>query len=118
MIEQLVARVFFTRNAAHIAHWKTQSYSQHKALGKFYDSLVDMIDGIVEAYQGRFKLIAAIPPRPAEQPKDILGYIEKELAWIEENREAISEGFTAIENSIDSLLDLYATTIYKLRNLD
>jgi len=35
--------------AAHIHHWNTSSYSQHKALGKFYDQLADLADSFVEA---------------------------------------------------------------------
>lgn len=35
--------------AAHIHHWNTASYSQHKALGKFYDQLSDLADSFVEA---------------------------------------------------------------------
>lgn len=35
--------------AAHIHHWNTDSYSQHKALGKFYDQLSDLADSFVEA---------------------------------------------------------------------
>jgi hypothetical protein len=35
--------------AAHIHHWNTDSYSQHKALGKFYDQLSDLADSYVEA---------------------------------------------------------------------
>ena len=35
--------------AAHVHHWNTDSYSQHKALGKFYDQLSDLADSYVEA---------------------------------------------------------------------
>lgn len=31
MIEQLVARAFALRDAAHLRHWKTDSLSQHEA---------------------------------------------------------------------------------------
>jgi hypothetical protein len=42
-----------------------------KALGKFYDGVIDAIDFVVEAYQGAFDLIGAIPV-PEEMEKDIL----------------------------------------------
>jgi len=35
--------------AAHVHHWNTASYSQHKALGKFYDQLAELADSFVEA---------------------------------------------------------------------
>ena len=46
MIEELVSHVFALRNAAHLSHWATKSYSEHKALGKLYDDLIDKIDAI------------------------------------------------------------------------
>ena len=118
MIEQLVSRVFYTRNAAHLAHWKTKSYAQHVALGAFYDGLVDNIDSIVEAYQGFYDLIATVPPKPGEMlPKDIISHISEECDWIDTNRSKIAQDTPALENIIDNLSALYMSTLYKLRNL-
>jgi len=36
-------------------HWQTKSYSEHKALGKFYESLEGLLDTFVETYQGRYE---------------------------------------------------------------
>jgi hypothetical protein len=118
MIEQLISRVFYTRNAAHLAHWKTKSYAQHVALGTFYDGLIDTIDQLVEAYQGFFDLISMVPPKPGELlPKDIITYISEEADWIDANRSKIAEDNSALENIIDELSGLYMSTLYKLRNL-
>jgi len=118
MIEQLVSRVFFTRNAAHLAHWKTKSYSEHMTLGDFYDGLIDKIDSIVETYQGYFDLIAMVPPRPGPLlPSDITSLISDDCDWIMENREDIAKDNSAVENLIDELLATYMSTLYKLRNL-
>lgn len=37
-----------------IFHWQTDSYAQHKAFGKIYDSLDGLIDTFVETYMGKF----------------------------------------------------------------
>lgn len=116
MIEQLVSRVFATRNAVHLAHWSTQSYAEHKALGSFYDSLIDGIDSIVEAHQGAFGLIGDVELENVKKA-DIAEHIKQEARWIEQNREDIARGVRAIENLIDSLTDSYLTTYYKLTNL-
>ena len=34
-------------------HWQTKSYAKHKAYGKLYDSLGDLIDNFVEACMGK-----------------------------------------------------------------
>lgn len=118
MIEQLVSRVFFTRNAAHLAHWKTKSYSEHMSLGDFYDALIDKIDSIVETYQGYFDLIAMVPPKTGPLlPGDITRLISEDCDWIMENREEIAKDNSAVENLIDDLLATYMSTLYKLRNL-
>ena len=36
------------------AHWLTNSYAEHKALGKFYEGLNDLLDSFVETYQGKY----------------------------------------------------------------
>lgn len=121
MIEQLVSKVFYTRNAAHLEHWKTKgvgSFARHMALGEFYDALIDNIDSIVEAYQGYFDLIAAVQPVPGPTlPKDIVEHISDECEWIDENREKIAKNVAAIENLVDNLSATYMSTLYKLRNL-
>ena len=46
MIEQLISRVFYARNVAHFEHWRAKgegSYAKHKALGHFYDDIVDCL---------------------------------------------------------------------------
>ncbi|NBW11885.1 MAG: hypothetical protein EBR82_28015 [Caulobacteraceae bacterium] len=104
------------RNAAHLAHWATKSYSEHKALGKLYDDLIDKIDNIVEAYQGYYGLIGEV--RIMMMPKDrIADLVRTELGWIQSNREKIAKKNTMIENLIDDLMQTYSTTHYKLVNL-
>ena len=43
MIETLIERLFHARNAAHIAHWKTKSYAEHKALGHYYEDVIEQL---------------------------------------------------------------------------
>jgi hypothetical protein len=116
MIEQLISRVFYARNLAHYDHWRTKSYAQHKALGHFYDDVIEALDDIVEAYQGAFDLVSTIPA-PEKSDNDLLKHLETEAAWIEENHEGICKGNRAVGNLVDGVTEVYLTTIYKLRNL-
>lgn len=119
MIEQLISRVFYARNLAHFSHWRAKgegSYARHKALGKFYDDIIDAIDPLVEAYQGAFDLIGAIPA-PKDCPTDCLKCLEADAEWIEEHHEDICKGNRAVANLIDTLTGVYLSAIYKLRNL-
>lgn len=116
MIEQLVAKTFATRNAAHLQHWRTKSYAEHVALGEFYDGLIDLVDDLVEAYQGAFGLIGAVDVK-AVPPNDITKHLAKEVMWLNEYRSKCTKGLPALENLMDSIDDLYLKTIYKLKNL-
>jgi hypothetical protein len=116
MIEQLISRVFYARNLAHYEHWRTESYAQHKALGKFYEGVIDAIDALVEAYQGLNGLIGSIPS-PTDTKGDSLNILKADAEWIEANHEEISGGNRAVANLIDNVTGIYLSTIYKLENL-
>jgi hypothetical protein len=37
-----------------INHWQTKGYARHKAFGKFYDTIGDLIDTFVESAMGKY----------------------------------------------------------------
>jgi hypothetical protein len=116
MIEQLISRVFYARNLAHYEHWRTESYAQHKALGKFYEGVIEALDALVEAYQGLNGLIGSIPS-PTDTKGDSMKILKADAEWIEANHEEISGGNSAIANLTDNVTGIYLSTIYKLENL-
>lgn len=117
MIEELVQRAFAARNAAHLEHWRTKSFSQHMTLGDFYDNVIEEIDSIVEAFQGAFDLIdiGDLPKQPKQ--KDIIAMLEDDLIWIGKNRKQITKNLPAIDNLLQSLEGVYLKALYKLKNL-
>jgi DNA-binding ferritin-like protein len=42
-----------------VFHWQTESYAQHKAFGKTYEALEDLIDGFVENFMGKYGKLEA-----------------------------------------------------------
>ena len=54
MINQDIISLIELRDKAHILHWETRVFSQHKALGKFYDELTELLDTFVETYMGKY----------------------------------------------------------------
>ena len=121
MIEKLIARVFATRNAAHVAHWKAKgmgSYARHVALDEFYSEIIGQLDEIVEIHQGAFGLIDAVNfPGTTASPAGIVEHIKEEAQWLEDNRDEIADGVRAIENQVDELTAIYLKSYYKLKNL-
>ena len=113
MIEELIARTFSLRNAAHLSHWSTRSFSEHSALGPFYDDIIDKLDTVVEAYQGVFGLVGLVPPI-SQRANAIVDEIRSDMEWLADNRDEIAKGNSVIANQLDDLGHYYATTLYKL----
>lgn len=109
-----VSIVLKDRDDAHIAHWKTTSYAEHKALNEFYDSVLELIDGFVEQYQGYYGERMDIT-RDGGSSSDIRKALEGSMEWIESNRyEICDKTESPLQNTIDEIVRLYQTTLYLL----
>lgn len=116
MIEQLISKVFAARNAAHLEHWSTGSYSKHKALGEFYVKVIDRLDDLVEAYSGAFGKIEKIALDQGSSP-DCYALLGEQAVWISHHKDQICREIDALENIVDEIVSLYLTTLYKLKEL-
>lgn len=113
-----VGQLFLARDVAHSVHLNTRSYSKHVALNAFYDEIVELADGFAEAYQGRHGLMGPITLHSAKKTANILEFLEDQLAEIEKARyDVCSKTDTPLQNLIDGIIELYLSTIYKLRFL-
>lgn len=118
MIERLIALLFFSREVAHREHLKTRSYSEHVALGEFYNAIVERADAIAEAYQGRNGIVEDIPVLTMDLSGGPADKLEKILSAIEKIRyTAVDKSDTAIQNLIDEAVSQFLSTLYKLKNL-
>jgi DNA-binding ferritin-like protein len=113
-----VGMLFLARDVAHSVHLNTRSYAKHKALQKFYENVIDHADDFAEAYQGRNGLIGPISLMSAKKTTNIIGFLESQLAEIESSRYDICDKTdTALQQIIDNVVQLYLSTLYKLRFL-
>ncbi len=114
----MVAMIFVARDLTHRQHLRTTSYAEHMALGAFYEGVIPLVDGFVEAYQGRFNELLDIPMADNEFEGDISEILEQQMSWIEDNREKICpKKETSLNNALDEIVGLYQSTLYKLRFL-
>ena len=113
--EQFVSMALLARDLAHIAHWKTKSYAEHKALNNFYDELLEILDGFVEQYQGYYAKRMDIKRAEDDQREDIRKVLDFQVEWIEKSRyEICDKDETALQNTLDEVVRLYQTTLYLL----
>lgn len=110
-----VVELFHARTNAHMQHLKTRSFAAHKALGEFYDGIVDKTDAFAEAYQGRYGLID-YPDVPFKKESDPIMMIKGLRRYVDENRMMMGSE-SELQNLIDEIVALMDSTLYKLEFL-
>lgn len=117
VLAELKLRCFHARDEAHSAHLMTTSYAQHKALGAFYGDITDLVDDLVESYQGVYGIVTE-RPNITMPGGAILPTLMQLRKWIMANRDSIGiSDDTELQNDIDSIVSLINRTVYKLKNL-
>jgi DNA-binding ferritin-like protein len=120
-VVDMIATLLHSRSQAHIFHWQTKSqssFAEHMALGPYYDEIVELIDGIVESYQGKYEIITGyktVEMVDYKSTEQLISYFRELDSNIEKNRKGIKESY--IQNQIDGLQELIFSTLYKLRFL-
>ena len=117
-VMQFVQCLLHSVTNAHILHFQSKSYAQHMALGAFYDEVSDLVDGFVEAFQGKYGLLTnykADYELPANDPVAYLTYLKDEVETL--RRMAGFPQHSELQNEVDTIANLINSTLYKLRFL-
>lgn len=115
---KLISYLFHSRTQAHIFHLQTQSFAEHMALNTYYDGIVPLIDGIVEAYQGKYGIVKGYSNfnlMEYNNTQQVIAYLEALCKAVYEVYETIEDSY--IQNLLDGITELIKSTIYKLQNL-
>lgn len=123
MFEKLISTLMASRDQAHVFHWQTTgpgSFAAHLALATYYEAIPDMIDALVETYQGKYGILTGF--EPAERFDDYnsamaVKYFKGLSIFVDRSYKKIPTDDTNIINQLDAFKDLIYTTIYKLENL-
>jgi hypothetical protein len=117
-VMQFVMCLLHSVTNAHILHFQSLSYSQHMALSAYYDEVSDLVDGFVEAFQGKYGLLTKYQSDyqlPDNNPVTYLTYLKEEVATLRR-----ASGFpqdSELQNEVDTIANLINSTLYKLRFL-
>lgn len=122
-MEELASILMHSRTQAHVFHLGVSgpgSFAAHSALGTYYDEIVDLTDGLVESYQGKYGLIKFKPVLGLDNDcscANIVSYFDKLITIVDTLKKApgLQDGF--IQNQIDTVDELLFSTRYKLVNL-
>jgi hypothetical protein len=109
-----VAALLNSSTAAHFLHLSTKSYAEHKALGSFYEDILDLADQYAETYQGHYGVIPLdLYPEEFKVQRDGKTYIGNLLKFSQGMRNELPKD-TDLQNIHDEINGLIASTLYKL----
>ena len=119
-IVEFISTLLASRDQAHIFHWQAQqegSFAAHKALDEYYNGIVDLVDGLVETYQGKYGILTGFKPSIAfREDGSYRIYFQALSKYVDSKRAALVQD-TYIQNQVDEITALIESTKYKLQNL-
>lgn len=100
----------------HIFHNQTSSFSEHMALGGYYDDVLDLIDRIAETYTALYGEITGYTSHPYNDwvsTDETINYFKALYQYVQTNRSIFKDSF--LQNIVDELSELIAQTLFKLK---
>ena len=116
---KLISYLLHSSTQVHIFHLQTKSYAEHKALNEYYDSIVGLVDTLVESFQGKYDIINSYENYALnnyENTANTIKYFKALLKTVEDLRGSVKED-SNLQNEIDNIVKLITSTLYKLRFL-
>ena len=118
----LISYLLHSRTQAHVFHLQvtgTGAFAAHKALNDYYDSIVGLVDGLVESYQGKYGIITNYSNYNLMSFTGIQQVVEYFTALNKtiEKLRVLETQDSEIQNDIDTVITLINSTIYKLKYL-
>ena len=123
-IDEFVSYTMSFLNNIQVFHWQTQSYSEHEALGEYYESLTLLNDKFVESWQGNQNTRLKFSEGPyslenyfsKEETKNKILDFKKQVTTMsgyvaELNK---SNEFDDIENILEEISETNSRTLYLL----
>lgn len=115
---KLVSHLMHSRNQAHVYHLQTKSFAEHMALQGYYNGIIELVDGLIESYQGKNGIIdkyTSFELNNYKSNKDTINYFTALQKNVDSLRDDVADSY--IQNQIDTVTELIQSTVYKLSYL-
>lgn len=105
------------RTDAHLTHLrqKDKTFATHNAMSIFYESVLDLVDTYIETSMGIDDSFTLEEVEESEVITNPLAYFKALYNTIAVERTSIKESF--IQNQIDTMQELIAHTLYRIKNI-
>lgn len=116
------SKLFESREISHIYHLQAKgdvrSNALHLAMGEYYETIIDMIDSLIETYQGQYGIISEYNIiNSNSNDEDPLNYFINLSEFVKLNKKCINIEDTHLHNMIDEIISLIYRTIFKIKFL-
>jgi DNA-binding ferritin-like protein len=117
----LITTLLTLQDQLKVFHWQTKSYAEHKALGKLYDDLSDLIDEFVETFSGRYGVPAAkesykLTVMNYKDNVSVVDFLDKSISYMAKDVTAmLKPEDTDLLNLRDEMIGAMNKTKYLLR---
>ena len=106
---KFIGTLFQSRDMMHLQHLQTTSFAEHKALGHYYDEILELTDSFTEKYFGRNKRVEFTIPESKNM--DAVAHMKEMQKLIEGERANYSSD---LQNIMDEMVGLVNKTLYLL----
>jgi|SRR6056300_134728 len=110
-MSNFVGMLMNSRTQAHYFHLTTTSYAQHKAMQKYYEKIVDLLDAYAEVYPRKIKPIR-MNKRYLTDPSKAPAYFRSLLTRMKKMKLPKDPYLKNIQDDIETLI---RKTLYLLR---
>ena len=114
-IEEYFGTLLQSVTEAHKKHLMTGKYSNHIALNEFYDEMPELVDALIEHYQGEHGKVGEY--KNTIEAKDAVEYLEALLKFVKEGKKELFEEDSALLSDVDDIIGQIDSTLYKLKEL-
>lgn len=116
-VSKFISTLLNSREQAHIFHLQSPSYAQHKALQKYYEDIVELIDSYVETYQGKYGIVKGyVLATQLFEDNSVEKYFTGLSKFVDMSRKELPPD-GELNNIVDEVAGLVNSTLYKLKFL-
>ena len=116
-IEEFFGTLLQSVTEAHKKHLMTGKYSDHKALNEFYDEMPDLVDALVEHWQGTHGKVKDLKNDLLSDNMDTVKYMEELLDMCKDAKESLLDDDEALCSDVDDIIGQISSTLYQLNEL-
>lgn len=116
-IEEYFGTLLQSVTETHKQHLMTGKYSNHKALNEFYDEMPDLVDALIEHYQGTHGKVENYKNTIEAEGKDAIQYLNELLDFTKAGQEEFFKDDSALSSDVDSIVGQISSTLYQLKEL-